>query len=317
MAVLITGGTGFFGLHLARALVKRGQRVVLADVNPQAILPEDLQGKVTLADCDVSSPASYFDVVRGHEIESIYHLAVSIRTIAEENPTAAFQVNVGGVYNLLETARISGVKRVVFPSTHSAFPPGTQVVERDTRPLQYANTYGIAKIFGEQMGLYYHRRYGMDFRSMRFCAINGPCRAYIGGTSFISLLFREIVKHGRFVIPTREDTSFHNIYVKDAVRCLMELHDAREDQVKTRIYNLSGVPFTMRQLVDEIHKYLPDVQFVFQPDADLLTEIESWPHRVDDSAAREEWGWQVKYDLARWVPEFLAAESVTLESGIT
>lgn len=314
MAVLIAGGGGFLGLHLAQALVARGEDVVIGDVNPRVKLPNGLEGKVKLVVCDVSSPISLFEAVHAKHIEGIYHLAVAIRTIAEQNPGVAHGVNINGAYNLLETARICGVPRVVFISSHSVFPPGTKVVQTDTRPMQYANTYGIAKIFGEQMGLYYHRRHGLDFRSVRFCAINGPGRPFIGGTSFVSLMFREIMKKREFMIPTRETTSFHNLYVKDAVRCLMGLHDAAPEHIRSRIYNISGIPTVMKDLAAEINGYLPDVRFEYRPDAELLREFESWPHTVDDSPAREEWGWTIKYDLKTWVREFLIAEGLNLNT---
>jgi len=307
MAVLITGGGGFLGLHLARALASQGEEVVLGDIG-RVDIPDDLQGKVKYAACDVSSAASFFEAVHTNQVDGIYHLAVAIRTIAELNPIAAYRANIDGAYNLLEVARICGVKRVVFISSHSVFPPGTKVVETDTRPIQYANTYGIAKIFGEQMGLYYHGRYGVDFRSMRFCAINGPGRPFIGGTSFVSKLFREIAKSRRFVIPTKETTSFHNLYVKDAIRCLTGLYDAAAERIQTRIYNISGIPTVMKDLAAAVCQHLPDARFEYRPDEDLLREFESWPHTVDDNPARQEWGWEIKYDLDAWVKDFLAAE---------
>lgn len=312
MAVLITGGAGFLGLHLARELVSRGDEVIIGDISQSADLSDDMQGKVKQVICDVSSPMSFFEAVHAHRVSGIYHLAVAIRTVAELNPVAAYRVNIDGAYNLLEAARICGVSRVVFISSHSVFPPGTAVVETDTRPMQYANTYGIAKIFGEQMGLYYHRRYGLDFRSLRFCAINGPGRPFIGGTSFVSLLFREIVKKRQFVIPTKEATFFHNLYVKDAVRGLMGLYDAAPERIRTRIYNISGIPTMMKDLVAEIRWHLPDVRFEYQPDEDLLREFASWPHTVNDTPARDEWGWTIKYDLKTWVREFLVAEGTKL-----
>lgn len=307
MAVLITGGAGFLGIHLARALVSRGDEVVLGDIGSFNV-PDDLKGKVKSVACDVSSAADFFEAVDGTQVDGIYHLAVAIRTTAELNPAAAYRVNVEGAGNLLEVARTCSVKRVVFISSHSVFPPGTKVVGLDTRPMQYANTYGIAKIFGEQMGLYYHHRYGLDFRAVRFCAINGPGRPFIGGTSFVSQLFHDIVKTRRFVMPTKETTSFHNMYVQDAVRCLIGLYDAAPEQIRTRIYNIAGIPTTMKELATTIRRHLPDAVFDYQPDEGLLREFESWPHTVDDTQARKEWGWDINWDLDKWVADFLAAE---------
>jgi len=313
MSILITGGGGFLGIRLAQGLVERGNKVILGDISRFEI-PDDLRGRVIQVPCDVSSAISFFEAVRSHGVEGILHLAVAIRTIAELNPITAYRANIDGTYNLLEVARIAQLKKVVFVSSHSVFPPGTQAVETDTRPLQYANTYGIAKIFGEQMGRYYHRRYGLDFRSVRFPAINGPGRPFIGGTSFVSKLFREIAKTGRFVIPTKETTSFHNLYVKDAVACLAGLYGADADKIKTRIYNISGIPTMMKDLVAVIHRHLPATQFDYQPDEELVREFESWPKTVDDSPAREEWGWHITYNLNAWVKEFLAAEGAVLSS---
>ncbi len=309
MPLLITGGSGFLGIHLARQLVCNGHQVVLGDINPKAKIPEDLQGKVAYVHCDISYPLSFIEAVKSHEISSIIHLAVAIRTIAELNPQAAFQANIVGLHNLLEIACICQLEKVIFPSSHSVFPPGTQVVESNTRPSQWANTYGIAKIFGEQMGLYYHKTHGLDFRAMRFCSINGPGRPYIGGTSFVSLMFRELARAGRFVIPTKESTLFHSIYIKDAVRCLMELHDAAAENILSRVYNMAGIPMVMKDLAAEIKKHLPEANLNFEPDADLLREFESWPHTIDDSAAHEEWGWKLEYNLEKMVADYIKEET--------
>ena len=313
MSILVTGGGGFLGIRLARELVAQGNEVILGDI-VKFDVPDDLQGKVKQVPCDVSSAISFIEAVLSQKVEGILHLAVAIRTTAELNPVAAYRANIDGTYNLLEVSRITGAKKVVFVSSHSVFPPGTIAVETGTRPMQHANTYGIAKIFGEQMGLYYHRRYGLDFRSMRFPAINGPGRPFIGGTSFVSKMFRDIVKNGRFVIPTRETTSFHNLYIKDAVACLAGLYGAESGRIKTRIYNISGIPTVMREMVAAIHRNLPGVKFEYLPDEELMREFESWPQTVDDRPAREEWGWHIAYDLDAWVRDFLAAEGAALSN---
>lgn len=314
MAVLITGGGGFIGVNLARELVSRGDDVVVADLNPSAV-PDDMKGKVKFVVCDISSPISVLETIYSTRVEGIYHLAVAIRTVAELNPTAAYRVNIEGTYNLLEAARICGLNRLVFISSHSVFPPGTKVVDANTRPMQYANTYGIAKIFGEQMGLYYHQQYGLDFRSMRFCAINGPGRPFIGGTSFLSQIFREVVNNRPCVIPVKDVTSFHNLYIKDAVRCLMGLYDAAPEQIRTRIYNISGIPTVIKDVVAGICRHVPGAIFEYRPDAELLKEFESWPQTVDDNPARVEWGWKIEYDMERWISDFLSAEKAR-HSGI-
>jgi nucleoside-diphosphate-sugar epimerase len=175
MAILVTGGTGFIGAQVARVLVQKGQRPVIFDINDRKTLLKGIEEKVTVVKGDVSNYSHVLNVVKQYKIDIIYHLGSMLSVPSDADPWSSFRVNAQGTFNVLEAARILGVKQVIFSSTLGTY--GLDIREEiiDDYTLQRPTLfYGCTKVFSELMGRFYKRKFGLDFRGVRYPAIVGP-----------------------------------------------------------------------------------------------------------------------------------------------
>jgi len=246
-------------------------------------------------------------VVDRYEINTIYHLAAILSATGEKRPQLAWDVNVNGVYKILEIARERKVSRVFYPSSIAAFGPETP---RDHTPqetiLRPTTMYGVTKVTGELVGNYYVHRFGLDVRGVRYPGIISSEAMPGGGTTDYAVeIFYEAIKHQQYTCFLREDTVLPMMYMPDCIRATIELMEADASRLKHHTdFNLAAMSFSPADLVAEIQKHIPDFTCEYAPD--YRQEIaDSWPRSIDDSAAREEWGWQPKYDLPAMVTDML------------
>jgi len=184
MPKLITGGMGFIGTYLARALLKDGEEVVLFDIVPSSPLIRDIKDKVKIVRGDLSSWAEVLEVVKTYKIDGIYHTGALLSASAEEKPITAYQVNAGGTFNILEAAKLFDIERVVYLSTIASYGLGIpDVVDEDTIQMPIS-MYGVTKVFSERLGEYYNRKFGVDFRGVRLPAVIGPGRGTGGASAY-------------------------------------------------------------------------------------------------------------------------------------
>ena len=305
MAKLITGGLGFIGSHLARKLVQRGEEVVLFDIVSRSMLIDDIKGEVKVVRGDLGNWAEVLDAVRKHRIDCIYHTGALLSAFAEENPLTAYMVNANGTFHVLEAARLFDVGKVIFLSTIATYGPG--VPERvDDDVVQLPTTmYGVTKVFCERLGEYYHRKFGVNFRGLRFPSVIGPGRGGGGVSAYSSLIVQEPAAGRPYEVFVDEVAKIPLLYIKDAVQSLFALEQAKEESLTRRVYNIEGFSPTALELASTVKKYQPDARIEFHPDPKMVEIAHSWPGELDGSCARKDWGWETKYTLDEAVRDFI------------
>ncbi len=246
-------------------------------------------------------------VVRKFGITQIYHLAAILSAKGEQNPRQTWDINMNGLWNVLEVAREELVSKVYYPSTIAVF--GTQTPKSDTPQftvMHPTTIYGITKQAGEQLCEYYFRRFGVDVRSMRYPGIVSYQSMPGGGTTDYAVdIFFKAAAGENYECFLREDSRLPMLYMPDAVRATLELMEAPKEKIQLRYgYNLQGMSFTPAELAAEIQKHLPNFQISYRPDQRQAI-ADSWVNSLDDSEARRDWGWQPEYDLSAMVADML------------
>jgi nucleoside-diphosphate-sugar epimerase len=295
--ILVTGASGQIGSELTPKLRERFGRehVVASDIRE----PSDiLLDKGPFENLNVTEKKRLERVVREHKIDTVFHLAAILSATGERNPHLAWRVNIVGLHNVLEVARELGL-RVFHPSSIAAFGPETpKVLTPQDTILRPKTIYGVTKVAGELLGDYYFNKYRVDVRGVRFPGVISNVAPPGGGTTDYAVeIFYEAIKRGRYTCFVKEDTVLPMIYMPDCLKATMDLMDADLSRLRHHTdFNVAGVSFSAGELANEIRKHIPDFKVDYVPD--YRQEIaDTWPHSIDDSAAREEWGWKAKYDL--------------------
>jgi threonine 3-dehydrogenase len=305
MPKLITGGMGFIGTYLARALLKQGEQVVLFDVLKDSPLIQDIKKKVKIVQGDLSSWAEVLEVVKQYKIDGIYHTGALLSASAEEKPFTAYHVNAGGTFNVLEAARLFNVERVVYLSTIASFGLNIpDMVNEDTIQMPIS-MYGVTKVFSERLGEYYCRKFGVDFRAVRLPSVIGPGRGPGGASAYSTLMISEPALKRPYTVFVEEDVRMVLLYIKDAVDCLIRIYEADNARLKRRVYCIAGFSSTAVEISEAVKRVLPDANIRFKPDQELTQIVRSWPKYVDESRAFEEWGWKTNYFLDETVKDFI------------
>ena len=302
---LITGGLGFIGYHLAKLLLDEGEEVVLFDVASESRLAQSIKNSVTIVRGDLSNWVHVLDAVKDNGISCIYHAGAVLPPISEQSPAAAYAVNVTGTFNILEAARLLGVSSVIYPSTLATFGLDVpRIVPNDTsqRP---PNMYGVTKVCSERLGEYYYTRFGVNFRGVRFPPIIGMGRSDRAQSAYNYLAIQESAMGRPYTIYVDKSTTIALLYVKDAVRGLVDLKKAEDGKLTRRVYNLYGFSITAQELIDSVRRYIPEAQIEFKPDQSMIRLVKNLPERLDDTLAREDWEWSPHYSLDQAVENFI------------
>lgn len=306
MAILITGGTGFIGSYLAKSLALKHEKIVLFDISPRDFLIREIKDKVHIVKGDLSSLAQVTEVVKKHRIKGIYHTGALLSVSVEANHVAGYHANVEGTFNVYEAARILELERVVFLSSLASYGAGVPGVVDDFAVQRPTSMYGVSKVFGERLGEYYNFKFGLDVRGVRLPVVIGPGRGVGGAGAYLSLAVQEAALGRPYTIYVGEETVRPMIYVKDAVNCLISLYETDERKIKQRFYNIAGFHPTAREMVAAIRRYLPDAKLFFQPDQPITALAKSWPVKINDTRAREDWCWKPNYSLDETIQDFIA-----------
>jgi threonine 3-dehydrogenase len=302
---LITGGLGYVGSNLARHLLKRDEEVVIFDRSSDSGSIGDIRGDVEIVQGELGNLSQVLNVVAAGKIEYIYHLGAMISMPAEANPWAAYDTNANGTYHVLEAARLFDVRGVVFPSGIATYGRGSpKVVSQDVFQSNPSQMYAATKIFGERLGEYYHHRFGVNFRCPSFPAFCGPGRRE-GLAAYASMMVHDPAMGRPCRLPIDEGGQLPFIYVKDVVRCLSLLKDVGEDRLHRRVYSVQGFSMPAREMADTVRKHIPGAQIEFLADETVVRLVRDMPKEVDDTWAREDWGWVPEYDWDRTVQDFI------------
>ena len=305
MNVLITGGTGNLGSRLVVPLVRRGDRVAVFDIRSTPHFHSPEFSKTTTITGNLADRDAVIAAVRSLEIDSIFHLGAVLSSSAEDNPYDAWQANMDGMVNVLDAARLGGAKKVIFSSTIATY--GLQVASPllDDSPQWPVSLYGVTKVAGERLGVYYQNRFGLDFRGIRLPAVIAARGSGGGASAYCSAVFEQSVCSGKYEFYVRPTTRVPMLYIADAVRGLLDLHDAPNEDLKRRVYNIAGISPSANELAEVIQKRLPKVQITYNPDPLRTAIVESWPRQIDDSDSRNDWKWKSTWDLERMADEII------------
>ena len=306
--ILVTGALGQIGSELVPALRERygADLVVASDLRMSPSGSDQAEGPYAHVDC--TDPSQILEVVRRHEIGTIYHLAALLSRVAEEKPQVAWTVNMGGLYNVLEVARQYDCA-VFSPSSIGAFGPSTP---RDQTPQvtiqRPTSMYGVTKVAGELLGDFYAARFGVDTRGLRLPGLISHIALPGGGTTDYAVdIFYQAVRYRHYSCFLRPDSCLDMMYMPDAIRAMITLMEADETSLTHRnAYNVAAMSFTPDRLAQEIQAHIPDFVIDYEVDPVRQAIADSWPRSLDDSAARTDWGWAPDYDLASMTADMIA-----------
>jgi len=312
--ILVTGANGQIGTVLTQALREAygPEKVIATDIRSPAKTDGPFE---TL---DVLDRDALDQMIRTHRCTEVYHLAAILSAKGEQNPQWAWRVNTEGLFNVLETANAHRLK-LFCPSSIAVYGGQTPKVGTPQHAvLQPETVYGISKVAGEHWSKYYHKRYGVDVRSVRYPGIVGYQSLPGGGTTDYAVdIYHSAVKGQAYHCFLSPDTRLPMMYMADAIRATLEIMQAPAEQIKVRTsYNLAGMSFTPAEIAASIRREKPGFEIQYEPD--FRQQIaESWPESIDDSAARQDWGWQPEFDLDRMTSEMLVQLSIYYQEVIS
>ena len=305
--ILVTGATGQLGIELTQALRDQyGARNIIA---AGYYKNSDFAATQPQPDCyfDVRDAMALNEIIDKNRCDTIFHLAALLSAVAEAKPLEAWDINLNGLFNVLEAARTYRCA-VFFPSSIAAFGPETPALNTPQDTLQRPiSLYGIAKLSGELLCDYYFHRFGVDARGLRYPGlISYQAKPGGGTTDYAVEIFHAAVKQGHYKCFLRDDTQLDMMYMPDAVTAAISLMEADSAKLHHRnAFNITAMSFTPAQLASEIQKHLPDFTVDYRVDPVRQAIADSWPRHMDDSAARAEWGWQARYGLYEMVEDML------------
>ncbi len=304
--ILVIGASGQIGVELTLALreIYGNSNVIASDLREENDL---LKGTGPYVSLDVMNKEMLHVQVIRQNITQIYLLAAMLSATGEKNPGLAWHLNMQSLLNVLDIAREENLHKVYWPSSIAVFGPTSPKQNSPQQTvIEPTTVYGISKFAGEFWCNYYHQRYGVDVRGIRYPGLISYKSAPGGGTTDYSVeIFHEAVNHKRYTSFLREDTYLPMMYMPDAIRATIELMEAPAEKISIRTsYNLSSMSFSPKEIADEIKKHIPDFTIDYKPDYRQAI-ADSWPQSIDDSVARKDWGWKHEYDLPAMVSDML------------
>ena len=305
--ILVTGSVGQIGSELTMELRKRyGNDNVLATGRKTKPSPT-LRDSGPFEFIDITKKETVEKVIKEYDIDTIYNMAAILSAVGEERPIVCWNVNINGMYNILELAHEYEMTRVFVPSSIAAFGPETP---RKNTPqetvLKPKTMYGVTKVAGELLGDYYFKRFGIDIRGVRYPGIISSETLPGGGTTDYAVeIFYEAIKNKKYTCFVKEDTVLPMMYMPDCIKGTIDLMEADISKLKHHCdFNMASMSFSVGELAAEIKKHIPEFKCSYKPD--FRQQIaDTWPQSIDDSAARKEWGWKPSYNLSSMTKDML------------
>jgi len=306
--VLVIGSCGQLGTELVEALreIYGNENVIASDIRKG-------QGEVFEAGpfelLDILDANRWKEILQKYQPTQVYHLAALLSATAEQQPEFAWKLNMQGLFHVLDAAKEPGssIGRVYWPSSIAAFGPNTPRFDTPQYgPMDPTTVYGISKYAGELYIQYYYNRYGVDTRSLRYPGLIGHKSDPGGGTTdYAVAIYHDALKDKQHTCFLQEGTTLPMLYMPDALKATLEVMHAPAEQIKMRMsYNLAGMSFAPEEIADSIKKHIPEFNISYTPDYRQAI-ADTWPAVIDDSLAREHWGWVPDYDLSRMTSDML------------
>jgi len=315
--ILVTGAVGQIGSELTIELRKRyGNDNVLA-TGRKTKPSETLLNSGPFEFIDITKKETVEKVVMEYDIDTIYNMAAILSAVGEERPKVCWNVNINGMYNILEIAHDHEMARVFVPSSIAAFGPETpQHNTPQETVLKPKTMYGVTKVAGELLGDYYFKRFDLDIRGLRYPGIISSETLPGGGTTDYAVeIFYKAIKHKKYTCFVKKDTVLPMMYMPDCIKGTIDLMEADlKKLIHHSDFNVSSMSFSAGDLANEIKKHIPDFKCEYKPDF-RQSIADSWPKTIDDSAARKEWNWKPKYDLPTMTKDMLKKLGKRFEEG--
>ncbi len=304
--ILMIGANGQIGSELAAALRKKFgmENVITSDIRE----PKERGEGEIFETLNVLDKEAIKALMLKYKPTQIYLLAAMLSATGEQYPQKAWDLNMNGLLNVLDLAVELGIKKIFWPSSIAVFGPHSPKVDTPQYCVMDPNSiYGISKLSGERLVEYYHNRYGLDIRSVRYPGIISWRTEPGGGTTDYAVhIFFEAIRQGKYTSFLSENTELPMLYMDDAVRGTIELMDAPAEQLTIRSsYNLAGISFTPKQIAEEIKKILPNFEISYADNDPRQAIADSWPKSINDDTARNDWGWAPTFDLAGMTKDML------------
>lgn len=302
MRVLVTGAAGQIGADLVTILIERGHQVIATDLRaPEADRRAPCEWRVL----DVTDRAQVAATVADTAPETVFHLAAILSARGEAAPHITYEVNQQGTYHVLEACREAGVGQLIFTSSIAVYGPGLPDPTPDDVPLHPTTMYGVTKVGGELLCDYYHQRYGMDVRGVRFPGLISASLPGGGTSDYALYMYTDGIRVGRYEAFCRPDTRIPLMYMPDGVRALFELANAPRERLTRSIYNVAACSPTAAEIAASVQRAIGDVSITFAPDPARQAILDSWPRSLDDRVARADWGWRPAYDLEQMTADLV------------
>lgn len=306
--ILITGALGQIGSELTERLRKDYSATSIIASNRRIKEGhEELIESGPFEIVDINNPKQVAEVVTKYKVDTIINLAAILSAVGENDPQACWDVNMNGLYNVLEIAREKNIA-VYNPSSIAAFGPSTPKDDTPQVTIQRPTTmYGVTKVAGELLCDYYYLKYGLDTRGVRFPGLISHKTLPGGGTTDYAVhIYYEALRKKKYTSFIGEGTKMDMMYMPDAIDAIVDLMKADPSKLVNRnAYNVSAMSFDPEDIANSIKKIIPDFKLSYDVDPERQSIADSWPNSLDDSAAREEWGWNPKYDLDKMSEDML------------
>ena len=303
---LVIGSSGQIGVELIEQLAK--------DFGPNQVIAADIklvsEGKtlgVEYITLDVLDKEKLFEIIKQHNISEVYLLAAMLSAIAEKNIQLAWNLNMKGLFNILDLAKEKHIEKIFWPSSIAVFGPTSPKLNTPQSTLLEPSTvYGISKMSGERWCEYYFLKYGVDVRSLRYPGIISYKSPPGGGTTDYAIeIFHAVINHGFYDSFIAKEVTLPMVYMQDAIRATMEIMQVERKKLTINSsYNLAAISFSPEEIANEIKLLFPEFQITYSPDFRNNIAL-SWPSVIDDSFARNDWGWEHNFDLKKTTLEMV------------
>ncbi len=305
--ILVTGSVGQIGSELTMELRERfGAENVIA-TGRKTKPSDELRDSGPFHFIDVSTIETVEEMIKKYDIDTIFHMAAILSATGEKNPQLCWNVNMNGTINILELGLRYKLARIIIPSSIAVWGPGVPLENTPQETvLQPTTMYGVTKVCGELICDYYVQKFGLDIRGLRYPGIISHKTLPGGGTTDYAVeIFYEAIDKGRYTCFLKEDTKLPMMYMPDCIDGTIQLAEAEFSKLKHHSnFNHAAVSFTPAELAAEIKKHIPEFEITYEPDYRQKI-ADSWPNSIDDSAARKEWGWKHKWDLAAMTADMI------------
>ena len=302
--ILVIGSNGQIGTVLTNKL---GEKFGFKNVIGSDLRPPENPTKFIFENCSVLDQNKLEKIIKQHNITDVYLLAAYLSAKGEKNIDKAWDLNMNGLLHVLNFAKDKKIQKIFWPSSIAVFGPSTPKNDAGQYAITEPTTiYGVSKLAGENLCHYYHKKFGIDIRSIRYPGLIGWESMPGGGTTDYAVdIFHEAIKHGEYTCFLSKERTLPMMYMNDAITATINIMDVPFEKIKIRTsYNLSSLHFSPKELEEEIRKHVCDFKIKYIPDErDELAK--DWPQSIDDTYARRDWGWEPNFNLSQMVADII------------